>query len=124
MRRQCREELTDAAMGATLPRLLRPWMTDAQRRAISEPLANLRLALDADRRSAVIGAAKDLLEAACKVAIERAGQPVPSGDPAAVLPPPARGGVVCVRRPVDHRDTERRRGASHVVLDHHYGGEP
>ena len=80
MRRQRREKLTDAAMGATFPRLLRPWMTDAQRRAISEPLANLRLALDADRRSVVIGAAKDLLEAACKVAIERAGQPVASGE--------------------------------------------
>ncbi len=74
IRRQRREALTDAAMGATLPRLLHPWMTDAQRRAVSEPLANLRLALDADRRSAIIGAAKDLVEAACRVTIEHSGQ--------------------------------------------------
>jgi hypothetical protein len=78
IRRQRREALTDAAMGAVLPRFLRPWMTDAQRRAVAEPLANLRAALDADRRSAAIGAAKDIAEASCKVAIERAGQSVPS----------------------------------------------
>jgi hypothetical protein len=80
MRRQRREALTDTAMGTTLPRLLRPWMSDSQRRAVSEPLANLRLALDADRRTAVVGAAKDLVEAASKVAIERAGQPAPGGQ--------------------------------------------
>jgi hypothetical protein len=82
IRRQRREALTDAAMGVALPQFLRPWMTDGQRRAVSEPLAELRAALDADRRRAAIGAAKDLAEAACKVAIEHAGQPVP---PAASL---------------------------------------
>lgn len=85
IRRQRREALTDVAMGAVLPEFLRPWMTDAQRRAVAEPLADLRAALDADRRSAVIGAAKDLTEAACKVAIERAGQFVPSGASLTVL---------------------------------------
>jgi hypothetical protein len=80
IRRQQRESLADAAMGAALPRLQRRWMTDVQRRAVSEPLTNLRLALDADRRSAVIGSAKDLVEAACKVTIERAGPPAPTGE--------------------------------------------
>lgn len=48
IRRQRREALTDAAMGAVPPEFLRPWMTDVQRRAVSEPLANLRAALDGD----------------------------------------------------------------------------
>jgi hypothetical protein len=78
IRRQRRKALTDAAMGAALPEFVRPCMTDAQRRAVAEPLANLRAALDTDRRGAAIGAAKDLAEAACKVAIARAGEQVPS----------------------------------------------
>jgi hypothetical protein len=94
IRRQRREAMTDAAMGVTLPQFLRPRMTDTQRRAVVEPLANLRAALDADRRSAAIGAAKDLAEAACKVAIERTGGQVPSGASlTALFKQAAAGGV-------------------------------
>jgi hypothetical protein len=105
MHRRRREALVDSAIGVALPRLLRPWMTEAQRRAISEPLANLRLALDADRRSAVIGASKDLLEAACKVAVEHEGQPVPTGESLSTLFKLATGtrGTDKLERDVGHR---------------------
>jgi hypothetical protein len=49
-------------------------MTDAQRRAVTDPLARLQSALDYEQHTAAIGAAKDLVEAACKVAIERGGE--------------------------------------------------
>lgn len=73
VRRRQRDALTDAALGAVVPTLIRSWMVDAERRAVSEPLANLRAALDGERPSAAIAAAKDLVEASCKVIAERAG---------------------------------------------------
>jgi hypothetical protein len=76
MRRLRREAITDFAL-ATHPQLVQPWMTESQRRAISEPLTGLRLALDGNRYATAIGAAKDLVEAACKLAIERASGSVP-----------------------------------------------
>lgn len=74
MRRLHRESATDAAMGLQLPWLKYSWMSEQQARAISEPLLALRTGLDGDHSRAAIGAAKDLVEAACKVVIERAGE--------------------------------------------------
>ncbi len=73
VRRRRRDGLNDAALGGLLSDLVRPWMTDAERRAVTDPLAALRTALDAEHGSAAIGAAKDLLEASCKVVVGRAG---------------------------------------------------
>ncbi|HEY5053458.1 MAG TPA: abortive infection family protein [Solirubrobacterales bacterium] len=76
VRRRKRDSFTDAALGAALPALVRPWMTDTEKRAVSEPLAGLRAALDAERGPAAVGAAKDLVEASCKVITTRAGAEV------------------------------------------------
>ncbi len=78
MRRLQRETTTDATLGIRLPTLIRPWMTDGQRRAIAEPLLRLQNALDKEQNPAAIGAAKELVEAACKVTIERSDQAVPN----------------------------------------------
>jgi len=80
-----REELTDATLGGVLPDRLQASMSESQRQAISAPLADLRAALDGERYSAAIGAAKDLTEAACKVAIERAGGTAPRNEKLQVL---------------------------------------
>lgn len=80
VRQQRREELTDAALDAVIPNLLQPWMSEVQRRAISTPLSHLRTTLDNEQFVAAVGAAKDLTEAACKVAIERSGATACSGD--------------------------------------------
>lgn len=77
MRRLERASRSDAAVGEHLPKLVQPWMTDAQKHAICEPLRTLRVSLDDGRHVAAIGAAKDLAEAACKIAIERHGSPAP-----------------------------------------------
>lgn len=85
MRCLAREQRTDAALGKGMPRLAQPWMNDEQRRAISQPVETLRTALDGVRPGAAIGAAKDLVEAACKVTIERSDQAAPRGDSLPVL---------------------------------------
>ena len=79
MRRLHRETATDAVLGTSFPTLVRAWMSEGQTRAISEPLIRLREALDNQRHPAAIGAAKELVEAACKVVIERAGQSASNG---------------------------------------------
>jgi hypothetical protein len=73
MRRLAREGRTDAALGARLPMLAQPWMSSGQVAALAQPLQALRDALDRGRSGATLGAAKDLVEAACKIAIERGG---------------------------------------------------
>lgn len=75
IRRLERQSATDAALGAVFPALIRPWMDATQQRAVGEPLRCLRAALDDERHTAAVGAAKDLLEATCKVLLARAGQP-------------------------------------------------
>jgi hypothetical protein len=57
---------------------MRSWMTDGQRGALSAPLRQLQAALDSDHAPTAIGAAKDLVEAACKVSLQRRQQEVPS----------------------------------------------
>jgi hypothetical protein len=78
LRRRGREAITDAVLGGRLPTLIRSWMSDGQRGAISAPLTQLQTALDNDHAPAVIGASKDLVEAACKVSLERRQQQVPA----------------------------------------------
>jgi len=55
-------------------------MTDPQVRAVADPLDRLRDALDAERAVAAVGAAKDLVEAACKVGLQHAGQDATGAD--------------------------------------------
>jgi hypothetical protein len=69
-----RQQRTDAALGQRYPRLSRSCMTESQVRAVADPLHRLRDALDAERAVAAVGAAKDLVEAACKVSLQRAGE--------------------------------------------------
>jgi hypothetical protein len=78
VRRQRREALSDSAIGGVLPSLLRPWMSELERNAIIVPLGHLRSALDSEQFAAAVGAAKDLVEAACKLAISREGGIAPS----------------------------------------------
>jgi len=73
MRRLRREQRTDVALGYELPTLDRPWMTPAQRQAVADPLRRLQSPLDGGEDRPAIGAAKDLTEAACEIAIERSG---------------------------------------------------
>jgi len=73
VRRQRRESVTDEILGTVCTRLRGADLSDAQRRAIEVPLAGLRAALDGERHEAAIGAAKELVEAASKLALARAG---------------------------------------------------
>lgn len=77
VRRQRREELTDSALGGGFSPQLLAALSEPQRRAVLVPLTNLRSALDDERYSSAVGAAKDLAEAACKLAIEHAGGAAP-----------------------------------------------
>jgi hypothetical protein len=61
LRRGSREAVTDAVLGARFPTLMRSWMTDGQRGALSAPLTQLQTALDNEHAPGVIGAAKDLV---------------------------------------------------------------
>ncbi len=85
VRRQRREALTDKVIGLALPSLSAMELTEGQRHAIKVPLTSLRHALDADRHEAAIGAAKDLVESACKLVATRAGEPVPADASVASL---------------------------------------
>lgn len=80
MRRQQRDRRTDATLGLGFPYLTQSWMDEGQRRAILAPLASLQSALDADDSATAIGAAKDLVEAACKVRIESRGASFTPGE--------------------------------------------
>lgn len=73
VRRQRREFLTDEAMGLAFPRLRGAELPVSQRRAIEVPLVGLRAALDGERYEAAVGAAKELVEAASKLVLARAG---------------------------------------------------
>ena len=65
--------------------LLQAPMSDEQHAAITVPATNLRAALDNEHHAATLGAAKDLVEAACKVTIERSGANAPKGASLATL---------------------------------------
>ena len=79
IRRLEREAATGSALGAVVPQLIRSWMDEAQQRAIAGPLRSLRAALDAEQHATAVGAAKDLVEAACKMLLVRAGEPATAG---------------------------------------------
>jgi len=78
IRRRAREIGTDAALGSRLPALFRPWMTNSQTRAIAVPIAQLQAALDREDDNAAIGAAKDLIESACRVTLDHLARDAPS----------------------------------------------
>jgi hypothetical protein len=78
IRRRERELASDATLGAHFPMLMKAWMNEAQRRALAMPLKNLRAALDRGEAPATIGAAKDLVETACKLSLEHAGTEIPA----------------------------------------------
>ncbi|MHB8735914.1 MAG: abortive infection family protein [Terriglobales bacterium] len=80
VRRQQRESDTDAVLGIRFQDLDQLAASDPQRRAIETPWRQLRTALESEHWPAVIGSAKDLVEAACKVAIALAGTDPPTGD--------------------------------------------
>lgn len=73
VRRQRREAVIDEVMGLVFPRLRGLELPEAQRRAIEVPVVGLRTALDGERYEAAVGAAKELVEAASKVVLARAG---------------------------------------------------
>ena len=68
-----RQHVTDAVIGVAFPGLLLDQVDEARMRAIAEPLGRLRAALDNEHWFDVVGASKDLVEAACKATIELAG---------------------------------------------------
>jgi hypothetical protein len=76
LRRQRREQRTDVALGIEFPQLSPAWLSESQKGAIAEPIGALRAALDAGRHGDAIGAAKDLVEAACKISLEQVGVPI------------------------------------------------
>ena len=80
VRRRQREKLADAALGGPLTILMTPLMNEAQSRGLTDPLRRLRAALEGQHHSDAIGAAKDLLEAACRVRLEVAGESTTASD--------------------------------------------
>jgi hypothetical protein len=82
LRRARREQLSDLALGRTLIPAPRS-RGGAAAQAIDRPLRDLRAALDDERPAAAVGAAKDLVEAACKVVLARSGR---TGDGRGSLP--------------------------------------
>ncbi len=73
VQRQRRAVVTDEVMGLASPRLRGLELPEAQRRAIKLPLVGLRAALDGERYEAAVCAAKELVEAATKLVLARAG---------------------------------------------------
>lgn len=73
IRRGRREHATDVTLGHALPALRHSWLTHDQRAALARPLHDLQRALDDERAASAIGAAKDLVESACKVVLAHSG---------------------------------------------------
>ncbi len=72
-RRAQRNEETDATLGYRLIGSDR--FSPNAAAAVGRPLQDLRAALEDERPEAAVGAAKDLVEAACKVVLDAAGTP-------------------------------------------------
>jgi hypothetical protein len=76
-----RQDVSDGVIGAVFPGLALDAVDEPRKRAIAEPLRRLRTALDNEHWFDVVGASKDLVEAACKVSIELGGEtPSPRVD--------------------------------------------
>jgi Abortive infection C-terminus len=76
-----RQDVSDAVMRSAFPGLAPDRVDEQRKRAIAEPLRRLRAALDNEHWFDVVGASKDLVEAACKATIELAGlTPTPKAD--------------------------------------------
>ena len=73
LRRVRREHLIDAALGqALMPASVD--LTTVAAQAVGRPLRDLRAALADERPAAAVGAAKELVEAACKVVLAEHGE--------------------------------------------------
>ena len=79
MRRARREQHTDIALGSELLTPTGGLLRQEAVAAIARPLRDLRSALDDGRAEAAIGAAKDLVKAACRVVLAAAGATTPTG---------------------------------------------
>jgi hypothetical protein len=75
-----RDAATDAALG-----IGPSWLDDSQLEAVGTQLHSLRSALDAERWVDAVGAAKNLVEASCKVVLAQRGQAIPTSDALPVL---------------------------------------
>lgn len=71
IRRLRRQAATDAALG-----IAPSWLDESQLEAVGTQLRSLRSALDEERWVDAVGAAKNLVEASCKVTLAQAGQDV------------------------------------------------
>lgn len=105
VRSQRRQAATDALLGLRFPDLDRLAANDLQRRAIEGPLRHLREALDVEQWDRVIGTAKDLAEAACKVTISLAGGETSSKDD---LPAVVKRALACGAGDEDADDLAKR----------------
>ena len=115
MRRQRREADTDALLGLRFPDLDHLAASDTQRRAIESPLRHLREALDQQQWDRVIGSAKDLAEAASKVAIALAGGETSSNED---LPALVKKALQATTRDPDADDLAKRLVSATQQLAH------
>lgn len=115
VRRQWREADTDALLALRFPDLDRLAAGDTQRRAIESPLRHIREALDQEQWDRVIGSAKDLAEAACKVAIGLAGGEAPSSED---LPALVKKALQATTRGEDADDLAKRLVSATQQLAH------
>lgn len=115
VRRQWREADTDALLGLRFPDLDHLAASDTQRRAIEGPLRHLREALDQEQWDRVIGSAKDLVEAACKVAIALAGGETSSNED---LPALVKKALKATSRNEDADDLAKRLVSATQQLAH------
>jgi hypothetical protein len=97
-------------MGLVFPGLRGLDLPQAQRRAIEVPLVGLRAALDGERYEAAVGAAKELVEAASKVVLARAGM-----EPAARASVASLAKLALATRRSDSSDGDLARRVSGVV---------
>jgi hypothetical protein len=115
VRRQRREADTDALLGLRFPDLDHLAASDTQRRAIESPLRHLREALDQQQWDRVIGSAKDLAEAASKVAIALAGGETSSNED---LPALVKKALQATTRDPDADDLAKRLVSATQQLAH------
>jgi hypothetical protein len=75
-----RQVATDAALG-----IPPGWLDDSQLEAVATPLRGLRTALDEERWVEAAGAAKNLVEASCKIVLAQRGEAIPTSGPLPTL---------------------------------------
>lgn len=84
-RRHRRELRADAALGAAAPLLSAPWLDQDQQGALTKQATSIREALTGGRWSDALGGAKNLIESAAKITIERRGLADPGARASVVV---------------------------------------